>query len=164
MTRAKPAIKTNPKQGDSRAALDEARAVLDEAPQAVAALGDIGNAALSMLVQSLAGKNPLVCEAQMRFLARLQSDIEGADPTPLEHLLAQEIVLCRLHLLGKEAQFAARESYSFAEGDFWQRQIDRAQRRYLSAVRTLAQVRRLELPAIQVNVAAHGGKQLNLAS
>jgi hypothetical protein len=172
LTRDKLVIKTNGKQtpalkraeGDSRSALDEARALLDEAPQAVEQLGDMGRATLLMLVHSFAGENPLICEAQTRFLALLQRDIEGPDPAPLERLLAQEIVLCRLHLLGKEAQFAARESYSFAEGDFWQRQIDRAQRRYLAAVKTLADIRRMQLPAVQVNVAADGGRQLNVAA
>ena len=37
---------------------------------------------------------------------------------------------------------------------------DRAHRRYLSAIRTLAQVRRLLTPAVQINV---GENQVNVA-
>ena len=49
---------------------------------------------------------------------------------------------------------------SLALGDYVQRCHDRAHRRYLHAIRTLAQVRRLLGPSVQVNIAE---KQLNLA-
>jgi hypothetical protein len=37
--------------------------------------------------------------------------------------------------------------------DCWQKRIDAAHRRYLSAIKTLATVRKLALPALQVNIA-----------
>jgi hypothetical protein len=40
---------------------------------------------------------------------------------------------------------------------------DQANRRYLSAIKDLAQVRRLRLPATQVNVAVAGGQHVNVA-
>ena len=45
---------------------------------------------------------------------------------------------------------------TIAQSDYYQRRMDRAHRRFLSAVRTLAVVRRLALPVLlaQVNVAA----------
>jgi hypothetical protein len=46
------------------------------------------------------------------------------------------------------------------QGEYWQQAQERAQRRYLAAIRTLAQVRRLLTPAVQVNIAE---QQLNLA-
>ena len=52
-----------------------------------------------------------------------------------------------------------RKGGRFAEGDYWQKQQERAHRRYLSAIRTLAQVRRLLVPAMQVNIAE---RQLNV--
>jgi hypothetical protein len=38
--------------------------------------------------------------------------------------------------------------------------IERAQRRYLGAIKALAQVRKLGVPAVQVNI---GEKQINMA-
>ena len=47
----------------------------------------------------------------------------------------------------------------------YQDRIDRAHRRYLSSLKALAQVRRLQLPPapVQVNLAAAGGQQINFA-
>jgi hypothetical protein len=50
---------------------------------------------------------------------------------------------------------------SLDQGDYYQRHQDRAHKRYLSAVRALAQVRRLLTPAVQVNI---GGQQVNIGS
>ena len=44
---------------------------------------------------------------------------------------------------------------------YYQKSIDRAHRRYLSAIKTLATVRKLALPVLQVNIAK---KQVNVAS
>ena len=52
------------------------------------------------------------------------------------------------------------QSGSFKQGEYWQEAQDRAQRRYLAAMRTLAQVRRLLTPAVQVKIAE---KQINVA-
>jgi hypothetical protein len=170
LTKRAAVVETDPKQTKARdqsekgdhAELDEVRAALDTAPGVVKELGDLGRAALLMEVDSFAGKNVLMREAQKRYLAQLQTEIEGPNPSSLERLLAQEVVLCRQHLASAQALCAALHEYSFAQGEFHERQIERAQRRYLAAIKTLAQIRRLELPAVQVNVAAEGGKQINV--
>ena len=56
-------------------------------------------------------------------------------------------------------------SLDLAWNEAYQRRIDRAQRRYLQAIRTLAQVRRLAAPAtnVQVNVAEHQVNQMGAA-
>ena len=41
---------------------------------------------------------------------------------------------------------------SLREAEFHQAQNSKAQARYLAAIRTLAQVRRLGVPAVQVNI------------
>ena len=45
--------------------------------------------------------------------------------------------------------------------EFHQRRIDHAHKRYLSALRTLDQVRKLALPVLQVNIAR---RQVNVAA
>jgi hypothetical protein len=47
------------------------------------------------------------------------------------------------------------------QGDYHQRRMDRAHRRYLSAIKTLATVRKLAVPVFQVNIAQ---KQMNIAN
>jgi hypothetical protein len=45
------------------------------------------------------------------------------------------------------------EDFTFQEGTYAQERQGRAQRRYLAAIKALAQVRKLHLPPIQVNIA-----------
>jgi hypothetical protein len=49
--------------------------------------------------------------------------------------------------------------------EFWERRLSMSQRRYLHACETLVKVRRLMSgkPAVQVNIAAQGGQQVNVA-
>jgi hypothetical protein len=49
-------------------------------------------------------------------------------------------------------------------GDYYQRNIQRAQKGYLSAIKALATIRKLALPAIQVNVAKRQVNVLNTAT
>ena len=53
-----------------------------------------------------------------------------------------------------------QEGGRIVQGEYWQRMQDRAHRRYLAAIRSLAQVRRLLTPAMQVNIAE---QQVNIA-
>ena len=48
---------------------------------------------------------------------------------------------------------------SLQQAAFHQARISKAQARYLAAIRTLAQVRRLGVPVVQVNI---GGQQVNV--
>ena len=49
---------------------------------------------------------------------------------------------------------------SIAQANFLQARIDKAHSRFLKAIKTLAQVRKLALPALQVNIAKN---QVNVA-
>jgi hypothetical protein len=108
---------------------------------------------------SQVGKNLLFKEATERKMARLRREVAGADPTPLEHLLADRVALCWLALHDAEIRFAQSRDLTIKQADFWQKRIDCAHRRYLSAIKTLATVRKLALPALQVNIAR---KQVNV--
>jgi hypothetical protein len=80
----------------------------------------------------------------------------------LERPLVERIVACHLQVQFADQQAAAfeRAGGRFAQGEYWQKQQERAQRRYLAAMRTLAQVRRLLVPNVQVNIAEN---QVNVA-
>jgi hypothetical protein len=86
----------------------------------------------------------------------------GPQPSPLERLLVERIVACQLQVQFADQQGAAfeRAGGRLAQGESWQKQQERAQRRYLAAMRSPAQVRRLLIPAVQVNIGEH---QVNVA-
>jgi len=79
----------------------------------------------------------------------------------LERLLSKRIAVCWLQLQYYEAIYAQNLSkFTITQSEYHQRRIDKAHRRYLSAIRTLAQIRKLG-PAVQINIAE---KQINTAS
>lgn len=84
----------------------------------------------------------------------------GPNPAPLERLLAECVVACWLHLHHLETIYAGKESMSLELGSYYQRSITSAQKRYLAAIKTLALVRKLAVPVLQVNIAR---KQVNVA-
>ena len=67
-------------------------------------------------------------------------------------LLVERIVVCWLYMQIAELRAPGTRSACGPRAEFLQRQVDRAQRRFLSAVRSLAAVRRLALP-VNLNVA-----------
>jgi hypothetical protein len=56
--------------------------------------------------------------------------------------------------------YAQLKEYTLRQGEFQLRQIESAHKRFLSAVATLARVRKLALPALQVNI---GTNQVNVS-
>jgi hypothetical protein len=118
----------------------------------------------------VAREQHVIAEALSRQVAAMRSELGGPSPSPLEALLADRVIACWLQLHLAERRLAHRfdqdEAPSWALLDHYQNWLDRSQRRYLAAIKTLATVRRLQVPILigQVNVAANGGKQVNVAA
>jgi hypothetical protein len=55
------------------------------------------------------------------------------------------------------------EGMTLTKAEFWEKRLSAAQGRYLRAVETLARVRKLISPVLQVNIANEGGQQVNVA-
>jgi hypothetical protein len=83
----------------------------------------------------------------------LQADLAGPNPTPIEKLLAERASICWLIVHRYEGAYARSSGWSIDQVDLQQRKIDKAHARFLSALRTLAQVRKLAVPTLQVNIA-----------
>jgi hypothetical protein len=117
-----------------------------------------------VLLKSASGDNVLLGEAWSLRLAAMRDEIAGPTATPLERLLAERIVLCRQQLEQAEAAYARNAGkLTMSQGEYHQRRLDRLHRCYLSAIRALAQIRRLLKPAVtQINYLAE--KQMNLSS
>jgi hypothetical protein len=138
------------------------RAWLDGAPSLIDECGNIAERAESAWVGLVCGKNLLLSEALSRKLAALRLELGGPNPAPLERLLVERIAVCWLHVHyadANTAQSAGNATRGWAE--FHLKRQESAQRRYLSAIKALAQVRRLLTPSIQVNIAE---QQVNVAA
>jgi hypothetical protein len=98
-------------------------------------------------------------ENQLLFKYR---ELAGPDPSPLEALLVERVVLDWFQVLMADTLVAHHQfEGSKKMREEHQRQHDRASKRFLASAKALAQVRRLLGPNIQVNIAE---KQLNVFS
>jgi hypothetical protein len=147
-------------ENGDQTALPELRELL-KLPGAVDLLGsDLARRAQETLITKFSGQNLLFRESLSRKLDLLRADLAGPTPTPPERLLVERVVSCWLHLHHLEMIYAQKESMDLELGAYYQRSLSAAQKRYLAAIKTLALVRKLALPVLQVNVAR---KQVNVA-
>jgi hypothetical protein len=130
-------------------------------PRWIEACGNLAKHAEDILIRKFAPKDLAVSVGLRRKLEVMQDELAGPAPTPLERLLAERIAACWLHVYHLETIYAGKDSISLELGGYYQKSIDRAHLRYLSAIKTLATVRKLALPVLQVNIAS---KQVNVAS
>jgi hypothetical protein len=130
-------------------------------PDAVRALGgDLAQQAEKALIDAAGGKNLMFKEALARKLELLRLELAGTNPTPVENLLVERVVACWLQVQYADVRYAQAEDLTVEQGDYYQRRMDHAHRRYLSALKTLALVRKLAVPVLQVNLAQN---QVNVA-
>lgn len=151
--------------GDKSARKELRKAVRDSYPEIVREASDIARRGQWGLIKTAAAGEPLMEEALVARLDLMRLEIGGSDPTPLEVLLIERVVSCwilleLLELLNSaqlthvdKSQQLPHSLLKFYLG--WQEQ---AHRQFLSAVRELAKVRRLQggIPSSQTNI------QLNL--
>jgi hypothetical protein len=120
---------------------------------AVREAADLARLAMAAAIDSAAGKDAFFAASLRRRVEKLQRELVGADPSPLERLLAERVAVCwiQVHQLELLATDAARRQVPTLEAV--ERRRDRAHRRYLQSLKSLAQIRRLALPAlVQVNI------------
>ena len=90
-------------------------------------------------------------------LCSVADELAGPSPNPVERVLAETAATAwfayRLHEATYAAGVRSEGGMSLAQSEHAQRRIDRAHRRYLSTLKTLAAVRRLAVPALQINLA-----------
>lgn len=143
-----------------RKALPRLREILDAAPSLARRFVDPAEIAEKAMVKRYAGggEDLVAEEALPRVLEEMRREFAGESPTPIERLLAERVVATWLQLQYFEAVYAQNlKELTMMQGEHYQRRIDRAHRRHLSAVKTLAQARKMG-PAVQINIAE---KQVN---
>jgi hypothetical protein len=156
------AILEKAKSGD-QSVLPSLRQALDD-PALAETFGNVSRRVEATLIGRLAGKDLAVREATACRLETMRRELAGDNSTPLERQLADRVALCWLALHDAELRFALAKDLSISQCDYWQRRIDHLHRRYLSAVKALATVRRLAVPVLigQVNFASQQVNQIGL--
>jgi hypothetical protein len=159
--------------GDNSARKELRKALRESSPEVISRASDIGRKGQWALIKTVAANDPLTEEALVARLDLIHADVAGPDPSPLEILLAERIcslwllievleMLVSVQLLG-DLPRERRSPMSFLQHVFkWQ---ESANRRFLSAIRELARVRKLQnnTPGVQfntqINLATTGGDQ-----
>jgi hypothetical protein len=147
--------------GDKAARRELRLALRASSPEVVARASDLARWGQKVLIPTAAGKDPLMEEALCARLDLMRAQIAGQDASPLELLLTERIVSCWLlvetldalvtvqltpHLKPEQRLPMSHLRHVFK----WQ---ESANRRYLSAIRELAWVRKLQsnTPGVQYN-------------
>ncbi|WP_169973117.1 hypothetical protein [Tautonia rosea] len=149
------------KLGD-RSTLPQVRALLSDPERSrwyVENLGSPPNWLKNHMAERVAPKDLMVRESFHRKLDEVREELAGPDPTPMERLLAERAAWCWAEVNIRQISYEQAENLTLRQAEFQQKRIDAAHRRFLSAIKTLATVRKLALPALRINVAQN---QVNL--
>jgi hypothetical protein len=152
-------------QDDEGARQELRRRLAQEAPEVVARCSDSARTYRRLLAKRSSGGSPLVQEAISERARRMALELAGENPTPLEVLLSERVASLWVLVELQEALLSAWYYKAKATSPTFVLQMSRLQesahRRYLAAIKTLAQVQKLQGPSrVQVNI---GGNQINVS-
>jgi hypothetical protein len=120
------------RKGDA-SALQRLRTLLDSHRAAWQHIGDLDRLVVRSWVDLLAGGDPLTSESIHRKAEDMRQQLEGEKPSPIERMVAAQVVTSWLELAHAQTQ-AAR-------GTQLLRQTESAQKRFLAALKALATLR-----------------------
>jgi hypothetical protein len=149
-------------EGDE-SALPVIRRSLDEKSEGWWSAHDLARMTIGTQVKQICEDNLFAKEILERQVERLKAELSGPDSSPLERLLVERIAACWLHVNYAEMKNAEQMNgaTSFEASEYYQKRVDRAQRRYLAAIKALVQVRGLQsgIPHSQTNLQVNIGSQ-----
>jgi hypothetical protein len=143
-------------------AVPEIREILRDNSDLAGRFMDLGRVAEWHFIEWMSKDKDLASrELLTHQLANMRAEIAGENPSSLERLLAERIVATWLQIQVFEGVYAMNmsKSMTITQGEYHQKRLDQAYKRHLSAIRTLAQIRKMG-PAVQINIA---DKQINTA-
>jgi hypothetical protein len=104
----------------------------------------------------MTGRHSLVREAYERTASEMRREMLAGGDSPLERLLVDRVIATWLQASHADTAYAVLlkgDGHTLAQGTYNQQRQDRANARFLKAAKTLATVRRLLVPSVQINVA-----------
>jgi hypothetical protein len=143
-------------------AVPEIRQILNEHPDLAWRFVDVVHIAEDTLIEEMTKEGDLAAKELIRCqLEAMREEIAGKNSSALERLLSERVVLTWLEVQLFEALYAKNmRNLTIAQAEHHQKRLDRAHRRHLSAIRELAQMRKLlkGTAITQINIA---DKQIN---
>ena len=145
------------------------RKLLAENPDMWRELGDLAQTATEGLIDAAGRKDVAKRESVKHGAEHLKSELGYSTAPAIERLAIEQVALCWV------AVYSVQESYtrvrfndemvSKSKIEFWDKQLTSAQQRYFRALEGLARIRKLSkgIDVVQVNIAAEGGQQINVA-
>jgi len=154
----------NPSKKD----LTELRRMLDKYPEMWRIGGDMARQAVAHLVKEGIKGTAFLKESLSKGLPAIRTNLGYNDVPEIERLLIEQVALCWLRLNLMEYRYTALRNeggMTIDQANFLEKRLNYAQRRFLRACEVLARVRRItrRTLALQVNIAAAGGQQVNVA-
>ena len=143
--------------------LNEIRKLLIDHPEFCKAIfGAVEVVQTEIIKSMIGGEQEVPTVALEEYTLSVRDEMGYHDAPIMEKLLIENIVTCWLRMNSCEMQLAYRMkgSHSITVLEFWERRLSMAQRRYLAACESLAKIRKMAIPALQLNI---GDKQINVA-
>ena len=138
----------------------ELGALLHRHPELWRICGDLADQAALRLIEEMNAPRSMKRSMQSGLSAQA-AELARPDDGALEALIIRQIVGAWVRLAYTEYAYngaLVAGNQTLKQADFWERRLTAAERRYLRTCETLARVRRLKVPAVQVNIAE---RQLN---
>jgi len=132
-------------QSNQPGAVEKLRKILDAYPGIWRHYGDAARAVEEAWIGRIAGSDLLVRESLRHSIDQMRKDLAGPEPTPLEKLLVGRVIAAWLAAQEadlSDALLGGQDGRKVAELRI--RRSDAAHKRFLSAAKTLATVRRLQ--------------------
>jgi hypothetical protein len=155
------ALSDRAEDGDKEAARKLRAAVRSAAPEVIARVSNLASNYRAILARTASGGDELTREGLNAYMMRMEETLAGENRTPLEALLAERVVSCWMLVELMEALLAGWFNRQTAKENRVSPQFllqmvkiqESANRRYLAAIKTLAQVRKLQsnTPGVQYN-------------
>ena len=116
---------------------------------------DSGHLARMALARAAAREGDLLTrEIYIRQMEKDAEELAGPNPSPLEKMLAEKVAISRFRCYYYESLSVLQLGQGTLQiDDHRHKRLARANRDFLAACKALAQVRKLELPFVQLNVA-----------
>jgi hypothetical protein len=114
---------------------------LDQFPAIWRQVADLAAQAEAALIRLISSKSTLLSQSLERKVRQMKADLQGSSSSLLENGIIDRIIASWLQT--QFAEIASVEHAGDQEANAWQKRLDQTQRRYLSAVTSLATVRKL---------------------
>jgi hypothetical protein len=135
-------------------------------PKLASLFPDLNHIIQTRILERIAGDS-LVRATFNAQITRMELELGLETASVPERLLIDAVISAWLLYQDTVSLYLAKASVSktLAESKYWEERLDAAQRRHLRAIESLARTRKLlaTSPRVQVNIAAAGGQQINIA-